>query len=152
MQNGLPYVLVLLFLKSVLNLLQYCFCFEFCIFGWEACGISPTRDQTHTLEGDVSRWTTREVPERASLERVLNKASLRWWHLSRDLSKPCWKLRWTRQRSAGSEALWWNMLGRAFLKSRGGQQVQTGVRKAGRCGGHAREKPRPDHLNFLGHG
>ena len=28
-----------IFLKSLLNLLQYCFCFMFCFFGREACGI-----------------------------------------------------------------------------------------------------------------
>ena len=28
-----------LFLKPLLNLLQYCFCFTFCFFGHEACGI-----------------------------------------------------------------------------------------------------------------
>ena len=27
------------FLKSLLNLLQFCFCFMFCFFGCEACGI-----------------------------------------------------------------------------------------------------------------
>ena len=27
------------FLKSLLNLLQYCFCFKFWFFGYEACGI-----------------------------------------------------------------------------------------------------------------
>ena len=29
-----------LFLKSLLNLLQYCFCFMLCVLGQEACGIS----------------------------------------------------------------------------------------------------------------
>ena len=27
------------FVKSLLNLLQFCFCFMFCFFGCEACGI-----------------------------------------------------------------------------------------------------------------
>ena len=31
------------FLKSLLNLLQYCFCFMFCFFGLEACGILVPR-------------------------------------------------------------------------------------------------------------
>ena len=41
---------------SLLNLLQHCFCFMFCIFGHQACGLSsPTRDGIHTpvLEGKV---------------------------------------------------------------------------------------------------
>ena len=46
-----------LFLKSVLNLLQYCFCFMFWFFGREACeilalwpGVEPT---ALALEGEV---------------------------------------------------------------------------------------------------
>ena len=45
------------FLKSLLNLLQYCYCFMFWYFGCEACGtiapqlgIEPT---TPALEGEV---------------------------------------------------------------------------------------------------
>ena len=35
-------------LKSLLNLLQYCFCFLFCFFGHEVCGISAS-DQGSNL-------------------------------------------------------------------------------------------------------
>ena len=45
------------FLKSLLNLLQYCFCFMFLLFGFQACvvlvpqpGIKPTPS---ALEGEV---------------------------------------------------------------------------------------------------
>ena len=45
------------FLKSLLNLLQYCLCFILCLFGCEACGILaslPGIESAHpTLEGDV---------------------------------------------------------------------------------------------------
>ena len=39
-KERLPSTFLLLFLKSLLNLLQYCFCFMSWCFGWEACGIS----------------------------------------------------------------------------------------------------------------
>ena len=46
-----------LFLKSLLNLLQYCFCFMFWFFGQEACGILAPRPGIEStlpaLEGDV---------------------------------------------------------------------------------------------------
>ena len=55
------------FLKSILNLLQYCFCFL--CFGFLAerhVGFSlPDEGSTHTpaLEGEVfNHWTAREVP------------------------------------------------------------------------------------------
>ena len=45
------------FLKSLLNLLQYCFCFTFHFFGHEACGISAPRPGIEPtppeLEGEV---------------------------------------------------------------------------------------------------
>ena len=57
--------------QSLLNLLQYCFCFMFCFLGfffwlqgmWDLS--SPTRDQTHTRcirRESLNHWTTREVP------------------------------------------------------------------------------------------
>ena len=55
-----------LYLKSLLNLLQCCFCFIFCFF-WPGgmWGLTPTRDQTHTpciRRQSLNHWTTREVP------------------------------------------------------------------------------------------
>ena len=50
-----------LFLKSLLNLLQYCFCFMFWFFGCEACGIFsyPTRDWTRTpCPQSLNHWAT----------------------------------------------------------------------------------------------
>ena len=45
------------FLKSLLNLLQYCFCFVFWFFGREACGIlapqSGVEPAPPALEGEV---------------------------------------------------------------------------------------------------
>ena len=53
------------FLKSLLNFLQYCFCFMFWFFGQEACGILvPQPGIEHSppvLEGEVLIRTTREV-------------------------------------------------------------------------------------------
>ena len=55
------------FLKSLLNLLQYCFCFMFWLF-WPQCIwdlSSPTRDQTHTPctgRWSLNHWTIWEVP------------------------------------------------------------------------------------------
>ena len=53
------------FLKSLFNLLQYCFCFMFWVFGFEACGIlvpwpgiGPTPP---ALKGSLNLWATREV-------------------------------------------------------------------------------------------
>ena len=66
------YIIVLVlppFLKSLLNLLQYCFCFMFC-FSFLAGGMwdlsSPTWDRTHTLclgKRSLNHWTSREVPK-----------------------------------------------------------------------------------------
>ena len=55
------------FLKSLLNLLQYCFCFMLWCFWsqgmWDLS--SPTRDRTHhpcTGRWSLNHWTTREGP------------------------------------------------------------------------------------------
>ena len=58
-----------LFLKSLQNLLQYCFCFMFWVFGCEACGILAPwpgiKPAPPALEDEVSTcWTTRAVPRR----------------------------------------------------------------------------------------
>ena len=50
------------FLKSLLNLLQYCFCFMFCFFGPKACGILAAHPgielSPRAWEGEVltTRW------------------------------------------------------------------------------------------------
>ena len=53
------------FLKSLLNLLQYFFCFMFWFFGYEACGIFTPQPRIEpappTLGGGLNHWTTREV-------------------------------------------------------------------------------------------
>ena len=54
------------FLKSLLNLLQYCLCFMFWLSGQEACGIlvpwSGTEPTPTVLEGKVfHRWIAGEV-------------------------------------------------------------------------------------------
>ena len=55
-----------IFLKSLLNLLQYCFCFMFWFFGCDACGILAPRPGIEpappALEG-LNHWTTREIPK-----------------------------------------------------------------------------------------
>ena len=53
--------------KSLLNLLQYCFCFMFWIFGQEACGIlvpQPGIKPAHPCSErqSLNHWTIREVP------------------------------------------------------------------------------------------
>ena len=55
------------FLKSLLNLLQYCFCLMFWFQGLQGmCDLSSwIRDQTYTLcirRCSLNNWTTREVP------------------------------------------------------------------------------------------
>ena len=54
------------FLKSLLNLFQYCFCFMFWVFGRGMWGLSSlTRDRTCNpcIGGQsLNRWTAREVP------------------------------------------------------------------------------------------
>ena len=50
------------FLKSLLNLLQYCFCcFLFCLLGCEVCGI-PTRGWISFGRQSLNHWAPREVP------------------------------------------------------------------------------------------
>ena len=56
-----------LFLKSLLNLPQYCFCFLLGFFRpWGIWNLSSlTRDQTHTPwpgKGSLNQWSIREVP------------------------------------------------------------------------------------------
>ena len=63
----LDFLLWIVFLKSSLNFLQYCFCFMFWFFGHKVYGnlSSPTRNQTHTPRigrQSLNYWTTREVP------------------------------------------------------------------------------------------
>ena len=55
------------FLKSLLNLLRYCFCFLFWFFGHEACGIlvpqPGIKPAPPALEvQSPNHWTAREVP------------------------------------------------------------------------------------------
>ena len=54
-----------LFLKSLYNLLQYCFCFLFWFFDRGMCDISsPTRDWTHTPcigRWSFNHWISREL-------------------------------------------------------------------------------------------
>ena len=60
------------FLKSLLNLLLYCFCFMLWFFGHEAPKMEPVPP---VLEGkSVNLWTTRKVPTRSSCEATLYKA------------------------------------------------------------------------------
>ena len=53
------------FFKSLLNLLQHCFCFMFLFFGQEACGILASRlgiePTIPALGGSLNHWTTRGV-------------------------------------------------------------------------------------------
>ena len=53
-------------LMSLLNLLQYCFCFMFCSFSYGACGILASHQGQTSLSalegGSLNRWTTRKVP------------------------------------------------------------------------------------------
>ena len=55
------------FFKSLLNLLQYSFCFMFCLLGHEACGILAPQPGIEPPTPCIGRWspnhgTTREVP------------------------------------------------------------------------------------------
>ena len=51
------YIRTYTFLKPLLILLQYCFCFTFCFFGHEACGILAFRPgiqpTSPASEGDI---------------------------------------------------------------------------------------------------
>ena len=63
------------FLKSLLNLLQYCFCFMLWFFGhWGMWDLSsPTRDWTHTPcigRQTLNHWTAREVRSLGSWGQV----------------------------------------------------------------------------------
>ena len=53
-------------LKSLLNLLQYCFCSMLWFFGYEACGILASHQgSNHTFclgRWSLNHWTTRKVP------------------------------------------------------------------------------------------
>ena len=84
------------FLKSLLNLLQYCLCFLFfCFFChrpkhmWNLS--SPTKDQTCTPcigRGSLNHWTTREVPAPSSAVEQLIEQHQLWVH-SRGLIHFC---------------------------------------------------------------
>ena len=51
------------FLKSLLNVLQCCFCFPFCILGLKVCEILAFPPGTPcTGRGSLNHWTTRQVP------------------------------------------------------------------------------------------
>ena len=53
------------FLKSLLNLLQYCHCFKFLFFGHKPRGILAPQDRicaTCIGRRSLNHWTTREVP------------------------------------------------------------------------------------------
>lgn len=73
-----------LFLKSVLNLLQYCFCCVFWSFGPQACGIlapqAETKPTSLALEGGVFTTGPQRSPVKMSLQRGLKFAPmLRDW-------------------------------------------------------------------------
>ena len=65
-----PSLFICFILKSLLNLLQYCFCLMFLAFGWEACAILSSwqgskRESRALCAGRqcLNHWTTREVPQ-----------------------------------------------------------------------------------------
>ena len=66
------------FFKSLLNLLQYCFCFMFRFFGHEACGILAPRPGIKptppALEGEV---LTTGPPGKSSMRIILERNHLR---------------------------------------------------------------------------
>ena len=75
------------FLKSLLNLLQYCFCFMFLVFWpqgmWDLS--SPTRDQTGTPRigrWSLNHWPAREVPPDSLYYSISDSLSLAWVPLS----------------------------------------------------------------------
>ena len=66
------------FLKSLLNLLQYCFCFMFPFFGHKALAIWPGMEPTcPVLEDSLNNWTTREVSEWIIQKHRTNPGY--WW-------------------------------------------------------------------------
>ena len=78
------------FLKSLLNLLQYCFCFTFWFFGHEACGIlAPwpgVKPTPPALEGEVlTTW----LPGRSLILLILIQAQNIKLHLINCINKNC---------------------------------------------------------------
>ena len=71
-------------LMSLLNLLHktFCFCFMFCSFGYEACGILASHQGQTSLSalegGSLNRWTTRKVPRIFSWWSFLSHFSHHW--------------------------------------------------------------------------
>ena len=73
--------------KSLLNLLPYCFCFMvWGFFGHEACGNRSfqTRDlDLHPLHWMEKSWTAREVPSAELLKLLANLLFLsQWWGIA----------------------------------------------------------------------
>ena len=79
------------FLTSLLNFLQYCFCFMSWFFGHGACGISAPQPGIKpapcALEASFNHWTTREVPSTLFLNvttkiyMVCNNSSGNMWNI-----------------------------------------------------------------------
>ena len=68
--SGKPKIWCGPFLKSLLNLLQCCFCFMLWFFGHKACGLG-TRDQSSIPcieKQSLNHWTTRQVPSIIALD------------------------------------------------------------------------------------
>ena len=71
------------FLKSLLNLLQYCFCFMICFFGHEACGILvPQPGIKPTPLGLESKVLTTVPPRESPNESVLCIRWPKYWSFS----------------------------------------------------------------------
>ena len=65
-----PSLFICFILKSLLKLLQYCFCLMFLGFGWEVCAIlsswQGSKCESHALCAGrqcLNHWTTREGPQ-----------------------------------------------------------------------------------------
>ena len=69
------------FLKSLLNLLQYCFCFMFWFFGHKACGILAPRPEIEPTPSAPEGEVLTTGPPGKSLHGVINFNS-RWKILS----------------------------------------------------------------------
>ena len=76
------------FLKSLLSLLQHCFCFMslFWFFGLKACGVLGPRPGIKPISPCIGRqslhgWTTREVPHVLSLMWKIRE--------DREMGRPC---------------------------------------------------------------